>query len=38
MVTAVVWVATVGLGAALATLAPAYRASRLPVRQALTYL
>jgi hypothetical protein len=35
---AAVWVATVGLGAALATLAPAYRASRLPLRQALAYL
>src|SRR6266511_4237446 len=35
---AAIWVATVSLGAALATLAPAYRASRLTVREALAYL
>ncbi len=35
---AVIWVVVVILGAALATLAPAYRASRLTVREALTYL
>jgi len=34
----VIWVVVVVLGAALATLAPAYRASRLTVREALTYL
>jgi ABC-type lipoprotein release transport system permease subunit len=34
----VFWVATVTVGAALATLAPAYRASRLTVREALAYL
>lgn len=34
----VIWVVVVILGAATATLAPAYRASRLPVREALTYL
>lgn len=34
----VIWVVVVVLGAALATLAPAYRASRLTVREALAYL
>ncbi len=34
----VIWVVVVVVGAALATLAPAYRASRLTVREALTYL
>jgi len=34
----VLWVVVVVLGAALATLAPAYRASRLTVREALAYL
>jgi len=33
-----IWIVVVVLGAALATLAPAYRASRLTVREALTYL
>jgi len=34
----VIWVVVIVLGAALATLAPAYRASRLTVREALAYL
>lgn len=34
----VIWVVVVVVGAALATLAPAYRASRLTVREALTHL
>lgn len=34
----VIWVVVVVVGAALATLAPAYQASRLTVREALTYL
>jgi putative ABC transport system permease protein len=34
----VIWVIVVVLGAALATLAPASRASRLTVREALAYL
>ena len=34
----VIWVVVVILGAALATLVPAYRASRLTVREALAYL
>jgi putative ABC transport system permease protein len=34
----VIWVVVVVLGASLATLAPAYRASRLTVREALAYL
>jgi putative ABC transport system permease protein len=34
----VIWVIVVVLGAALATLAPALRASRLTVREALAYL
>ena len=34
----VIWVVVVVVGAALATLVPAYRASRLTVREALTYL
>jgi putative ABC transport system permease protein len=34
----VIWVVVVVLGAALATLAPAYRASRLTIREALAYL
>jgi len=34
----VIWVVVVVVGAALATLAPAYRASRFTVREALTYL
>jgi len=34
----VVWVVVVVLGAALATLAPASRASRMTVREALMYL
>lgn len=34
----VIWVVVVIVGAALASLAPAYRASRLTVREALTYL
>jgi putative ABC transport system permease protein len=34
----VIWIAVIVLGAVLATLAPAYRASRLTVREALTYL
>jgi putative ABC transport system permease protein len=34
----VIWVIVVLLGAALATLAPALRASRLTVREALAYL
>jgi putative ABC transport system permease protein len=34
----IVWIAAVSLGAVLATLAPAYRASRLTVREAFTYL
>jgi putative ABC transport system permease protein len=34
----VIWVVVVVLGAALATLVPAYRASRLTVREALAYL
>jgi len=34
----VIWVAVVILGAVLATLAPAYQASRLTVREALMYL
>jgi putative ABC transport system permease protein len=34
----VIWIVVVILGAALATLPPAYRASRLTVREALAYL
>lgn len=34
----VIWIFVVVFGAALATLGPAYRASRLTVREALTYL
>ena len=34
----VIWVVVVVLSAALATLVPAYRASRLTVREALAYL
>lgn len=34
----VIWIIVVILGAALATLAPAYRASKLTVREALAYL
>lgn len=34
----VIWIVVVVLGAAVATLAPAYRASRLTVHEALTYL
>ena len=38
VVAVVVWIAAAMLGAVLATLAPASRASRLTVREALTYL
>lgn len=34
----IIWVVVVSLGAVLATLAPAYKASRLTVREALAYL
>jgi putative ABC transport system permease protein len=34
----VIWIVVVLLGAALATLAPAFQASRLTVREALAYL
>jgi putative ABC transport system permease protein len=35
---ALIWVGVAVLGAAIATAVPAYRASRLSVREALTYL
>jgi len=34
----IIWIIVVTLGATVATLAPAYRASRLTVREALAYL
>ncbi|MBA3757509.1 FtsX-like permease family protein [Candidatus Saccharibacteria bacterium] len=34
----IIWIAVVTIGATLATLAPAYRAARLTVREALAYL